>query len=158
MLFRSQNGISRLFALFPDRGFGALERDEYNRGMRELYEDVRDFIVLHYKATQRSDTAFWRHVGAMAIPEPLARKMALFQGRGRIFREGAELFAAPSWIAVMLGQNLWPAGHDTLADALDPAKVAQAMAQIRGGIAATVAQLPAQEDFLKAAGAWAAAP
>lgn len=55
-----QNGIARLFALFPDNPISPPERDEYNRGMRELYEDVRDFIILHYKATQRGDTEFWR--------------------------------------------------------------------------------------------------
>jgi tryptophan halogenase len=153
-----QAGISRLFALFPDRSFSPLEREEYNRGMKDLYEDVRDFIILHYKATQRDDTPFWRHVRDMDIPEPLARKMALFQSRGRIFRENAELFGTASWVAVMLGQNLWPDRHDTLADALDEDKVAQALAQMRQGYAEAAAQLPSQEEFLRAAGAWAAEP
>src|SRR5687768_2636629 len=64
-----QNGIQRLLALFPDRSISPVERDEYNRGMKDLYEDIRDFIILHYKATQREDTPFWRHVAAMEIPE-----------------------------------------------------------------------------------------
>jgi tryptophan halogenase len=51
-----QNGIQRLLALFPDKPVSPLERDEFNRGMKDLYEDVRDFIILHYKATQRDDT------------------------------------------------------------------------------------------------------
>lgn len=151
-----QNGISRLFALFPDKSFNPLERDEYNRGMREAYEDIRDFIILHYKATQRDDTLFWRYVRDMDIPEPLARKMELFKTRGRIFRENAELFGMPSWVAVMLGQNVWPDHWDTLADALDENRVSEAMVQMRQGYAATADALPTQEAFLKAAGAWAA--
>lgn len=151
-----QNGISRLFGLFPDRHFNPLERDEYNRGMRDAYEDIRDFIILHYKATQRDDTPFWRYVRDMDIPEPLERKIELFKTRGRVFRENVELFSMPSWVAVMLGQNIWPDGWDTLADALDESRVREAMAQMRQGYAATADALPTQEEFLKAAGAWAA--
>ncbi len=57
-----QNGIARLFALFPDLPIRSIERDEYNRGMRDLFEDVRDFVILHYKATQRDDSEFWRYI------------------------------------------------------------------------------------------------
>ncbi|MFC3099230.1 tryptophan halogenase family protein [Alteraurantiacibacter palmitatis] len=150
-----QNGIQRLFALFPDKQISPLERDEYNRGMRELYEDVRDFVILHYKATQREDTPFWRHVKAMEVPASLQRKMDLWRLHGRVFRENAELFGLPSWVAVMLGQNIWPARHDPIADTLDPDRVAAAMAQMRADYRRTAQSLPDQESFLRQAGAWA---
>ncbi|MBO0750409.1 MAG: tryptophan 7-halogenase, partial [Porphyrobacter sp.] len=151
-----QNGIQRLLALFPDQPISPLERDEYNRGMGELYDDVRDFIILHYKATQRDDTAFWRAVRDMEVPDSLARKMELWRLHGRIFREGAELFGKVSWVAVMLGQNLWPEAYDTVADSLDEAKVAQALAQMRADYRKAAEALPSQEQFLRAAGAWSA--
>lgn len=153
-----QNGIQRLFALFPEKRIDPLERDEYNRGMRAIYEDVRDFVILHYKATQRDDTPFWRHVRDMAVPESLVRRMELWRLHGRVFRENAELFTLPSWVAVMLGQNLWPERHDPIADTLDPGKVAAAMAQMRESYRAVAARLPAQEAFLRQAGAWQGAP
>ncbi|NVD44806.1 tryptophan halogenase family protein [Qipengyuania atrilutea] len=150
-----QNGIARLFALFPDRPINPLERSEYNRGMRDLYEDIRDFIILHYKATQRDDTPFWRYVANMDVPDSLAHKMELWRLHGRVFRENAELFNITSWIAVMLGQNMVPRRHDPIADTLDEAKVAAAMRQMRAAYADTAARLPSQEDFLRRAGAWA---
>ena len=149
-----QNGIQRLFALFPEAKVNPIERDEYNRGMRAMYEDVRDFVILHYKATQRGDTAFWRQVRDMAVPDSLAHRMELWRLHGRVFRENAELFALPSWVAVMLGQNIWPERHDPIADTLDPAKVAAAMTQMRASYAAAARRLPNQEEFLRQAGAW----
>jgi len=151
-----QNGIQRLLALFPDKPISPLERDEYNRGMGELYDDVRDFVILHYKATQRDDTEFWRYVSNMEVPESLARKMELWRLHGRVFREGAELFGTVSWVAVMLGQNLWPEAYDTIADSLDEKKVAEAMAQMREDYRQAAEALPDQEQFLRMAGAWAA--
>ena len=88
--------------------------------------------------------------------ETLARKMALWKVHGRVFREGAELFGVTSWVAVMLGQNLWPDRHDPIADTLDEGKVAMAMAEMRERYRAAAAALPTQEEFLRAAGAWAA--
>lgn len=149
-----QNGIQRLFALFPDQPIRPLERDEYNRGMRNLFEDVRDFIILHYKATQREDSEFWRYVRHMEVPDSLARKMALWQHRGRVFRDNQELFAAPSWIAVMLGQNVWPEAHDPIADTLDETRVAAAMAQMRANYAGVAGRLPEHEEFLRQSGSW----
>lgn len=151
-----QNGIARLFSLFPDKQISPVERDEYNRGMTELYEDIRDFIILHYKATQRDDTPFWRYVRDMDIPETLKKKMELWRLHGRVFRENAELFTTPSWVAVMLGQNFWPDRHDPIADTLDESKVAAAMAQMREAYHSTAMQMPTHEQFLRDAGAWGA--
>ncbi len=153
-----QNGLQRLFAMFPDLPISPLERDEYNRGMHDLYEDVRDFIILHYKATQREDSEFWRYVKHMSIPDSLARKIDLWSRRGRVFRENAELFAQPSWVAVMLGQNIWPEMHDPIADTLDEAKVAAAMVQMRAAYADVAARLPSHGDFLRQSGSWHIAP
>lgn len=151
-----QNGIARLFALFPDKQINPLERDEYNRGMHELYEDIRDFVILHYKATQRDDTEFWRYVRDMEVPASLSKKMQLWQRRGRVFRENAELFTLPSWVAVMLGQNIWPERYDQIVDTLDNGKVSAAMAQMRDAYHNTAVQMPTQEEFLKQSHSWAA--
>ena len=149
-----QNGIQRLSALFPDWPIDPRDRDEYNRGMRELYEDVRDFVILHYKATQRDDSEFWRYVRDMEVPDSLAKRMDQWQRRGRVFRENAELFTLPSWVAVMLGQNVWPERHEPIADTLDEAKVSQAMTQMREAYRSTAENLPSHEQFLRQSGAW----
>jgi tryptophan halogenase len=138
-----QDGISKLFSLFPDMRFTDVERDEYNRLLGNQYIAIRDFIILHYAATARDDTPFWRHVRTMALPDTLARKIALFREKGRLFRYDDELFAIPSWVAVMLGQGIMPSGYDPVVDALDADRVAGALRQMRGHYAATAQQMPA---------------
>ncbi|WP_066718756.1 tryptophan halogenase family protein [Sphingomonas pituitosa] len=143
-----QSGIARLIALFPDKRFDPIERIEYNRQMRDLYEDVRDFIILHYKATTRTDSPFWNRVRTMAVPESLAHKMALFEHKGRLFREGNELFTTTSWVAVCLGQHIVPRAHEPAADALDERLVAEALEQMRLGYWETAQQMPTHAEFL----------
>ncbi|HEX8062066.1 MAG TPA: tryptophan halogenase family protein, partial [Allosphingosinicella sp.] len=88
-----QAGISKLLALFPDRDFAPVLAAEYNRLSDRQIEQVRDFVILHYKATERDDSEFWRACGAMRIPESLAGKIELFRENGRIFRHEDELFS-----------------------------------------------------------------
>ncbi len=82
-----QTGISKLFWLFPDKRCSDVERDEYNRMMREQ------------------------------------------------FRYDHDLFDIPSWVAVMLGQNIIPQGHDAVADALDDERVLAALRTLAGNYA-----------------------
>jgi len=143
-----QSGISRLMRLFPDAGFDPRLRDEYNRQSRLQFEQIRDFIILHYKATQRTDSTFWRHVAGMEIPDSLARRIDLFLSGGRVFKEGDELFSEASWIAVLVGQNIQPVGHDPLADALPPSVVRQQLAGLRAIIRKTAEAMPTHAAYI----------
>ncbi len=102
-----QTGIHRLLAMFPAVGFDQADIDEYNRQSRFEYEDVRDFIIAHYKVTRRTGDPFWDHVREMDVPESLAERLELFRSSGRFFKRGAqELFAEESWVQILIGQGL----------------------------------------------------
>jgi tryptophan halogenase len=143
-----QVGISKLVALFPDRRFNPAERDEYNRQIRDIFEDIRDFIVLHYKATRRSDSAFWNYCKTMEIPDKLAAKLELWRSHGRIFREGAELFGTPSWVAVLLGQGIVPDQPEPAVGAIDVAYAAEALAKMRESYRRMAEHMPTHADFI----------
>jgi len=101
-----QTGIHRLLAMFPSIGFSAADIEEYNRQARAEFEDVRDFIIAHYKVTRRSGDPFWDHVRTMDVPDTLNERFELFSSSGRFFKHGAaELFAEQSWVQVLLGQG-----------------------------------------------------
>ncbi|PCD02426.1 tryptophan halogenase [Sphingomonas spermidinifaciens] len=143
-----QHGIQLLFALFPDRSFAGIERAEYNRLMTAQFDAIRDFVILHYHATQRTGSPFWDHVRTMPIPDTLAAKIALFREKGRVFRYDDELFAVPNWTAVMLGQGIVPRGHDPVADSLDDARILAMMASHRRACAAAAAAMPDHDAFI----------
>lgn len=143
-----QSGIVKLLALFPDRRFDPVERDEYNRQMQDVYEDARDFIILHYKITRREDSDFWNHCRTMDVPDSLARKIDLWRSKGRVFRAGRELFGTPSWAAVMLGQGLVPEDHEPAAEALDPDMIADALDKMRLSYARMAEHMPMHGDFI----------
>ncbi|HEX6660602.1 MAG TPA: tryptophan halogenase family protein [Sphingomicrobium sp.] len=143
-----QSGIAKLLALFPDRRFGPVERDEYNRQMQDVMEDVRDFIILHYKATRRDDSDFWNYCRTMEIPDKLATKVDLWRSRGRLFRDGQELFGAPSWVAVLLGQGIIPEDQDPRVLTIDPAVAADALEKMRVSYRRMAEQMPVHADFI----------
>jgi tryptophan halogenase len=143
-----QSGIAKLIALFPDRRFSPVERDEYNRQMQDVFEDVRDFIILHYKATRRDDSEFWNHCRTMDIPDKLAAKLELWRSKGRLFRDGQELFGAPSWVAVLLGQGVIPEEQDPMVMAIDAAVAADTLEKMRVSYRRMAEQMPAHADFI----------
>jgi tryptophan halogenase len=101
-----QTGVHRLLAMFPAEGFAQADIDEYNLQARTEYEDVRDFIIAHYKVTRRTGDPFWDHVRTMDVPETLNERFELFRSSGRFFKHNAqELFSEDSWVQVLLGQG-----------------------------------------------------
>jgi tryptophan halogenase len=143
-----QAGITKLLAMFPDRGFDPALSEAYNRLTKMQVEQIRDFIVLHYKAGERDDTAFWRECRDMEVPETLARRMELFRAGGRFFRHEDELFADTNWVAVMLGQGVEPRGHDPLVDAQLADGVRETLRRMREAILAAAQAMPTHRDFI----------
>lgn len=143
-----QSAIIRLVQLLPDARFDPATIAEFNRQTDFEHERIRDFIILHYHATERDDSPFWRHCRTMEIPETLRRKIDLFAANGRVFREDDELFTEESWIQVFLGQGLIPRGYDPLVDLKSDAEVAQFLGNIERVIAKCVAVMPDHAEFV----------
>lgn len=129
-----QYGIMRFLAMFPDKSASPLLADEYNALTRAEYERIRDFLILHYTATEREDTEFWRYCKNMSIPDSLENKIAHFKSHGMIVSDERELFHNPSWIAVYIGQNIIPQKAPAMAYMRGDVPAAQRLSQIRSAI------------------------
>jgi tryptophan 7-halogenase len=144
-----QSGIARLMALFPTTDFNRTEIDRFNFESVRDYLDIRDFLVLHYRATERDDSEFWRYCRSLTPPDGLAHKLEMFASSGRIIREHNELFTEASWLAVMAGQGVEPRGFHPVAHLLDDAETLRRLSHIRAAIANTADQMPHQAEFLR---------
>jgi len=144
-----QSAIAKLMALFPHQGVEQIDIDTYNAQSATELEYIRDFIVLHYKVTDRDDSEFWRHCQSMKVSDRLQAKIDLYQANGRIYRQDNELFNETSWLAVMNGQGLKPRGYHPLVDILPEQEIERRLKHIHAVIQKSVDTIPMQKDFIE---------
>ena len=133
----------------PDKNLNAATINEFNRLMDIEYACIRDFIVLHYCVSIRTDSNFWKMWQTLEIPESLENKLALFKEHGRLFKNELDLFSADSWYAVLEGMKVRPNSYDPLVDASDFEKIEKALPQAIEGLNQTVSQLLTHEAFVQ---------
>jgi len=141
-------GIDKLLSLLSLDGVNQAQEDAFNRLTGREYARIRDFLILHYNATQRTDSDFWNYVRTMEVPDTLTEKVEIFRANGQIFREEDELFTETSWAAVMMGQGIQMGGHNAMADALDPAKTRTEVDEMEKSIRYLVQHMPGHGDYL----------
>ena len=143
-----QRAVIRLMQMFPYDGIRQPDIDEFNTQMRFEVDNVRDFIVLHYRVTDRTDTDFWCQCRAMDIPDTLRHRIELFRQSGRVFRIPTELFGENSWIQVMLGQGLEPEQYHPIANMMTDEELEKFLTGIHANVHNLVGQLPKHEQFI----------
>ena len=143
-----QYGILRLIALLPDAAMSPLLAREYNAQTASEYERIRDFLILHYKASERDDSELWQYCAAMPVPDSLQYKIDHFREQGMLVADERELFANPSWIAVYLGQGIIPQRAPALAAMREGVPVAERLTQIRRAMDEAVAAMPSHSEFI----------
>ncbi len=147
-LYLIQMGISKFITLFPGGSFPPIVVNEYNRQMRQQFNQVRDFIILHYCTTDRDDSPFWDYCRTMSIPESLQYKIDLFRETGRSFRYEDELFSRPSWVAVMLGQDIVPKVCDPIVATLPQEQIDHSLKSMNRAMMEAAAKMPTHSAFI----------
>ena len=57
-------------------------RKQFNRYQAILWDDIRDFLSIHYRFNKRLDTAFWRHCGEAADLAGAAELVEVYRENG----------------------------------------------------------------------------
>jgi len=144
-----QAGISKLLQLFPSNGvMDPVLADRFNTQTRFECERIRDFLVLHYKATTRDDSPFWNHCRDMPIPDSLQANIDMFRHSGRFFRQGDEMFGMVSWVQVMVGQGIMPTDYDPLVDQMSDGDLPKFLNSIREVVSRNVDLMPTHQQFI----------
>lgn len=141
-------GMEFFFRLLPDTTCAPALQAEYNRRMTLDYEEIRDFIILHYCITNRRDTPFWRECAEMELPESLKQRIDLFRVNGTLSEGIDVLFRAVSWQSVMEGMGIRPRGYHPSIDRIPADDLASELDRAADVLAATVQQVPNHADFI----------
>jgi len=144
-----QRSAIRLMQLFPAGGVQQADVDEFNLQSKRELEHIRDFIVLHYHANERTDSNLWKHVREMNLLASLRHRIELFRNTARVFRPSDELFAENSWVQVMMGQGVTPSRYHPVADQMGQDELKRFLGDIQVKVQRTVAGLPAHHTYVE---------
>ncbi len=147
------SGVYKLLEHFPDLGFAQANIDSYNRELGDELERIRDFIVLHYCASSRDDSEFWRYCRHMTLPDTLQARIDLYRSTGRIRLKAGDLFNDLSWFYVFEGMGIRPTAHDPLVDVLPAAQMQEIFAALAAATAAALKDAPAHDSYFAVPGA-----
>ncbi len=141
--------VTRLLQLFPHDGIKQSIVDEYNAQAKSEYERIRNFIILHYKATERDDSPFWRYCRDMDVPSDLKHRMDLFRDFGRSYQVEGELFRLDSWTQVMLGQGIVPSSYHPMVALMPESELKGLLDSIAEAVTENVSMMSSHDDFVK---------
>lgn len=145
-----QTAVARLMAHFPDKNFAQSNIDYFNSRTQIEYEQVRDFLILHYVATEREDTPFWKYCKNMKIPDTLKDRLRNYKDTAKLYRHDNEIFGETSWFAVMHGQGLKPNAYHPMANSISDAELTDRMQKIERVTQACLSPMPSHQDFINA--------
>ena len=148
-IYLIQSGINRLMSLFPTAACDPALQDVYNEQSIFEYERIRDFLILHYHATERDDTEFWNYVRTMSVPDALRSHIDLFEANGQFFRNGTELFGLTSWVQVMLGQRITPRTYHPAVDWVTDEDSLALVRHVEEIVASNAQLMPQHEEFIR---------
>lgn len=144
-----QAALTRLVAYFPrsatDHGKLA---DQFNYEMGIEFEGIRDFLIAHYKLTERDDSEFWKYCKNMAMPDSLRHRIEMFESEGLLIEQAYDLFKETSWFAVLMGQGVRPRRYHALADTVPEDILIARMYELRTRFAKRIASLATHEAFV----------
>jgi tryptophan halogenase len=140
--------LIRLMRLFPFGGEFEQLAERFNTESRFEWEEVRDFIILHYKQVRRDDSPMWNHYRTMDVPHNLTHRLEIFRRNGYVWPDKVNLFRVDSWLQVMLGQGVFPERHHGATRIPGTASLQQTLGEIRANVASHLAQMPDHQAFI----------
>lgn len=135
---------------FPDREFDADNEQAFNKKIDADYQEIRNFIILHYCTSGRDDTDFWRWCQTMPVPESLAEKIRLFRKSGQLEHSPGQFFTTDSWCSILEGMKIRPQKYHPLLDGFHRQGLANTLSENVKNIRATVLNMPNHYEYIKA--------
>ncbi len=113
-IYMIEMGIRWLFNYFPDTNFDPALTNRYNKVSTQLYDEVRDFIVLHYTLSNRTDSDYWNAAREdMPVPDRLAENLEIWKSALPIQYdlESEQLFTFWNYKVILFGKGFYAPDH-----------------------------------------------
>ena len=107
-------GVRWLLAYFPDSNYPEPMRRRYNQLIDKLYDEVRDFIIVHYRLGNRTDSQYWIDARQeLELPDRLAENLELWRYNlpSHYDLDFTSLFDANTYNAVLLGKQVYKSSY-----------------------------------------------
>jgi tryptophan halogenase len=128
-------------------------RSRVNQLMSTVYDELRDFVLLHYVLSQRRDSAFWRHITEeVALPASLVADLQLWEVKAPSptdMRHRLSLFGAHNWFYILAGLHWLPEQGVGQAPFIPPADSIAALDYVRQVRDVARQQSPAMRDYAR---------
>jgi tryptophan halogenase len=151
-IFFIQHGIEELVNHFPDRSFNQELIKSYNKAIANCIDGVRDFLTLHYCASDREDTPFWKATKQkISFSEELREKLNLWKNRlpnNKSINPNYHGFESYSYSVMLLGLNYMPECNPPVLDHIEDQKAMVAFKNIQERANYLNATLPSQYEYL----------
>ncbi len=134
---------------FPDRDFDADNERTFNAKINTDFEEIRDFIILHYCTSQRDDSEFWRWCQTMPVPDSLSEKLRVFKNNGQIDYSPGQFFTQDSWYSILEGMQIRPQKYHPLVSGFDRQGLANTLTQNVSDIRATILKMPNHHEYIQ---------
>ena len=144
----AMSSILRLLKLFPREKICQSNVDEFNQQSKDEVEKIRDFIILHYCATERDDSEFWRYCKNMEIPNSLKHRIDFFKETATVTLKEKELFKIDSWLQVLIGQRVHPDSYHPIVDLMSEKELGIFLTSIKRSVTDSVAKMPSHQQFI----------
>jgi tryptophan halogenase len=144
-----QTAIAKLLFLLPRDHIDPAVIDKYNAMLKVELEEIRDFLVLHYTATERNDTPFWRHCQNIRKPDSLKQKWEMYQHSAVLVAPPGELFRESSWFAVFTGQNVIPKTWHPSADIPPNEELERRLQLISSDVRKRIEGFPTHDEYIR---------
>ncbi len=149
--------IEHALQLFIDYlGTGGItprQTDRFNAMMRQSYEEIRDFISLHYVISQRRDSDFWRAcTNEVPVSPRLAEMLALWEEKVPTWGDMSErisLFGPQNYFYILAGLGRLPTKSPPICAYIAPEVSRRSLNQIAQWRETAVRGSPTMRDYIQ---------
>ncbi len=153
-IYLTEIGLQMLAQHFPTKDFDPSLSDHYNQLMTAHYDEIRDFIVMHYCLTEREDTPFWKqNKYNPALSDELHRNLRLWRNKfptNLDLRSPLRVFGKPNYTFILAGMNHLPGPESAAIDLIDVSAAEQAFASVKQKAQTLLTVCPDHREYVTA--------